>query len=72
MEPLMTMVSLKLKGMLRKERRGAETLEVILLIAVAVVIVGAIISAFVGGKEGKGGLLNDIVGKIKEVLGIGQ
>jgi hypothetical protein len=72
MEPLMTMVSLKLKGMLRKERRGAETLEVILLIAVAVVIVGAIISEFVGGKEGNGGLLKDIVGKIKEVLGIGQ
>jgi hypothetical protein len=68
----MTMVSVKLKGMLRKERRGAETLEVILLIAVAVVIVGAIISAFVGGKEGNGGFLKDIFDKIKEVLGIGQ
>jgi len=71
MEPLMTMVSLKLKGMLRKERRGAETLEVILLIGVAVVIIGAIIFAFVG-KGGEGGLLKDIVDKIKEVLGIGQ
>jgi hypothetical protein len=69
MEPLMTMVSLKLKGMLRKERRGAAVLETVILIVVAVVIVGFILNFFVGkdaeGKTFLGKIFDKILGFLK-------
>ena len=69
MEPLMTMVNLKLKGMLRKERRGAAVLETVMLVIVALVIIGVIITAFVG-KDAKGGFFAKIVEGIEKILNL--
>jgi len=69
MEPLMTMVSLKLKGMLRKERRGAAVLETVILLVVAIVIIGLIVNKFVKGDES---YINQIFKRIEDIFNLNK
>lgn len=55
-------IVLNAKSHLARQRKGAAVLETVLLIVMAIVIVGAIIVAFVGKDAGGGGIL----GQIKE------
>ena len=69
MSTLLAIWSLRLRGTLRRQRKGAAVLETVLLIVAAVVIVGAIIVAFVG-KDAKGGILAKIMAGIEDILKI--
>jgi len=69
MEPLMTMVSLKLKGMLRKERRGAAVLETVILLVVAIVIIGLIANKFAKGDES---YINQIFKRIEDIFNLNK
>ena len=60
---------------LENEEDGMETVEVVILVAVAVVIAGALINLLTGDKNtGKGGVIDTIFGfittKIKNLLGV--
>ena len=67
MSTLLAIWNLRLRGTLRKQRKGAAVLETVLLIVAAVVIVGAIIVAFVG-RDAKGGILAQIKDGIINIL----
>jgi len=69
MEPLVTLATFKLKSLFKRQRKGAAVLETVLLIGVAVVIVGAIIAAFVG-KDAKGGIFAKITQGIENILNL--
>ena len=69
MNVLLELWGLKLRDSLKKQRKGAAVLETVLLIVAAVVIVGAIITAFVG-KDAQGGILSKVISGINKILGL--
>ena len=66
MSTLLAIWSLRLRGTLRKQRRGAAVLETVLLLVAAVVILWIIVSKFTGTS----GYLNQIWQKIDSILNI--